>query len=115
MSLDSIYLVSTILPAAVGAACKCLNLNCLGWSRRPGLNWRPADYESAALPLSYVGFFKVKSRHISNLPSSLWTTSQGARPLDSALAQLAGWFRVPRGKRIAKKGGSLPGILRRAV
>src|SRR3990172_7185001 len=25
------------------------------WSRRPGLNRQPADYESAALPLSYVG------------------------------------------------------------
>src|SRR2546427_10158293 len=26
-----------------------------GWSRRPGLNRRPTDYESVALPLSYVG------------------------------------------------------------
>src|SRR4030066_2403277 len=26
-----------------------------GWSRRPGLNRQPADYESAALPLSDVG------------------------------------------------------------
>src|ERR1700681_785945 len=26
-----------------------------GWSRRSDLNRRPADYESAALPLSYVG------------------------------------------------------------
>ena len=26
-----------------------------GWSRRGELNSRPADYESAALPLSYVG------------------------------------------------------------
>ncbi len=25
------------------------------WSRRAGLNRQPADYESAALPLSYVG------------------------------------------------------------
>ena len=25
------------------------------WSRRVGLNHRPADYESAALPLSYAG------------------------------------------------------------
>ena len=25
------------------------------WSRRPGLNRRPTDYESVALPLSYVG------------------------------------------------------------
>src|SRR3972149_6026603 len=25
------------------------------WSRRSGLNRRPADYESAALPLSYAG------------------------------------------------------------
>ena len=25
------------------------------WSRRSDLNRRPADYESAALPLSYVG------------------------------------------------------------
>ena len=30
---------------------KCLIL----WSRRVGLNHRPADYESAALPLSYAG------------------------------------------------------------
>lgn len=27
----------------------------LDWSRRSGLNRRPADYESAALPLSYAG------------------------------------------------------------
>ena len=26
-----------------------------GWSQRLGLNQRPALYESAALPLSYVG------------------------------------------------------------
>ena len=26
-----------------------------GWCRRPGLNWGPTDYESVALPLSYVG------------------------------------------------------------
>jgi hypothetical protein len=28
------------------------------WSRRAGLNRQPADYESAALPLSYVGPWK---------------------------------------------------------
>ena len=27
------------------------------WSRREDLNFRPADYESAALPLSYAGLF----------------------------------------------------------
>ena len=27
----------------------------LGWCRRPGLNRGPTDYESVALPLSYVG------------------------------------------------------------
>jgi hypothetical protein len=36
-----------------------LNLETSGslikWSRRSGLNGRPADYESAALPLSYAG------------------------------------------------------------
>ena len=31
------------------------------WSRRPDLNWGPADYESAALPLSYVGYLFVFS------------------------------------------------------
>jgi hypothetical protein len=30
-------------------------LLCFSWSRRSGLNRRPADYESAALPLSYAG------------------------------------------------------------
>ena len=29
--------------------------NIFDWSRRVGLNHRPADYESAALPLSYAG------------------------------------------------------------
>jgi len=33
---------------------KCLNT----WSRRSGLNGRPADYESAALPLSYAGILR---------------------------------------------------------
>ena len=28
------------------------------WSRRVGLNHRPADYESAALPLSYAGLLR---------------------------------------------------------
>ena len=28
------------------------------WSRRSGLNGRPADYESAALPLSYAGMLR---------------------------------------------------------
>jgi hypothetical protein len=36
------------------------------WSRRGELNSRPADYESAALPLSYVGSQAFKSREISN-------------------------------------------------
>jgi hypothetical protein len=30
------------------------------WSRRSGLNRRPADYESAALPLSYAGATIIK-------------------------------------------------------
>ena len=30
------------------------------WSRRVGLNHRPADYESAALPLSYAGSIGVR-------------------------------------------------------
>ena len=34
---------------------KLLNINEIEWSRRADLNRRPADYESAALPLSYVG------------------------------------------------------------
>jgi hypothetical protein len=46
------------------AACQSLSVagyvepqNLVGiWSRRSGLNGRPADYESAALPLSYAGF-----------------------------------------------------------
>jgi integrase len=34
------------------------------WSRRSGLNRGPADYESAALPLSYAGVGRVRSRPI---------------------------------------------------
>ena len=34
---------------------------CIYWSRRGELNSRPADYESAALPLSYAGSSVVKS------------------------------------------------------
>ena len=33
------------------------------WSRRVGLNHRPADYESAALPLSYAGSTWKESNH----------------------------------------------------
>ena len=33
------------------------NLLILQWSRRSDLNRGPADYESAALPLSYAGIF----------------------------------------------------------
>src|SRR5262245_50904059 len=35
------------------------NLLILDWSHPPGLNWRPADYESAALPteLGWLGLF----------------------------------------------------------
>src|SRR5438105_41905 len=32
------------------------------WSRRRDLNPRPADYESAALPLSYTGFTRSSVR-----------------------------------------------------
>src|SRR2546425_10538041 len=32
------------------------------WSRRRDLNPRPADYESAALPLSYTGFSRTYER-----------------------------------------------------
>src|SRR5688572_26729147 len=35
----------------MSVACQCR----LVWSRRSGLNRGPADYESAALPLSYAG------------------------------------------------------------
>ena len=52
---DGIYLVSTAVPFSADRSCKFLILRGLSWSRRPGLNRRPADYESAALPLSYVG------------------------------------------------------------
>jgi hypothetical protein len=33
------------------------------WSRRVGLNHRPADYESAALPLSYAGIIWKDNYH----------------------------------------------------
>ena len=33
------------------------------WSRRVGLNHRPADYESAALPLSYAGSTWKENNH----------------------------------------------------
>ena len=34
------------------------------WSRRVGLNHRPADYESAALPLSYAGLRGDEKRNL---------------------------------------------------
>jgi hypothetical protein len=34
------------------------------WSRRVGLNHRPADYESAALPLSYAGNDEVRHQRL---------------------------------------------------
>ena len=41
-----------------------------GWSRRRDLNPRPADYESAALPLSYTGLssaYELRSVDFSTL------------------------------------------------
>src|SRR6267154_3672897 len=38
------------------------------WSRRPGLNRRPTDYESVALPLSYVGLRNYQARIIAAFP-----------------------------------------------
>ena len=34
------------------------------WSRRPDSNWRPAVYETAALPLSHVGLRRVPESHL---------------------------------------------------
>ncbi len=36
------------------------------WSRRVGLNHRPADYESAALPLSYAGLRGYEKRDLGS-------------------------------------------------
>ena len=36
------------------------------WSRRVGLNHRPADYESAALPLSYAGLRGYEKRDLDS-------------------------------------------------
>ena len=36
------------------------------WSRRVGLNHRPADYESAALPLSYAGLRGYEKRNLGS-------------------------------------------------
>src|SRR5688500_6596336 len=49
------------------------------WSRRPGLNRRPADYESAALPLSYVGWGCLPRRAAGRIAPGKRTTSGMAR------------------------------------
>src|SRR5437667_9581777 len=46
------------------SSCWCLRSPCNHWSRGRDLNPRPADYESAALPLSYPGISRAHGHTI---------------------------------------------------
>src|SRR5512134_2432796 len=46
------------------------------WSRRAGLNRQPADYESAALPLSYVGPVREEHEVAASKPMDCAVESQ---------------------------------------
>jgi hypothetical protein len=52
------------------------------WCRQWELNLRPTDYESVALPLSYVGMPRVVYRHLwsyATRGANSWLAPQGAQ------------------------------------
>ncbi len=55
----SLYIILYMFNEIKKTAVLCCFDNLL-WSRRWDLNPQPADYKSAALPLSYVGIFVVR-------------------------------------------------------